>query len=40
MLPPRAHQVGFYSYGELSPLGVGSCALHNQTMTLSTVAEA
>ncbi len=28
-------QVGFYSYGEISPLGSGKCDLHNQTMTLT-----
>ena len=32
-------QVGFYSYGELSPHSQGSCALHNQTMTLTTFGE-
>ncbi len=26
-LPPNAHQVGFYSYGEISPSG-GYCDLH------------
>lgn len=31
--------VGFYSYGELSPVGQGSCELHNQTMTLTTFHE-
>ena len=31
---------GFYSYGELSPIGGGSCELHNQTMTITTFAEA
>ena len=40
VLPPRAKQVGFYSYGALSPFASGSCDLHNQTMTLSTIAEA
>jgi hypothetical protein len=38
-LPQGTEQVGFYSYGELSPQGSGSCALHNQTMTLTTIAE-
>ena len=32
-------QIGFYSYGEISPLGTGSCELHNQTMTLTAVTE-
>lgn len=31
---------GFYSYGEISPLAsTGSCALHNQTMTITTMTE-
>lgn len=38
-MPPGTQQVGFYSYGELSPHGVGSCDLHNQTMTLTTITE-
>jgi len=33
--PPGARQVGFYSYGEISPFASGPCDLHNQTMTLS-----
>ncbi|MCC5013829.1 MULTISPECIES: FIST signal transduction protein [unclassified Legionella] len=32
-------QIGFYSYGELSPLTVGNCELHNQTMTITTLLE-
>jgi hypothetical protein len=32
-------QIGFYSYGELSPLANGRCDLHNQTMTLTTITE-
>jgi hypothetical protein len=33
-------QVGFYSYGELSPLVQGKpCELHNQTMTLTVLQE-
>ena len=39
VLPAGTQQVGFYSYGELSPLTAGSCDLHNQTMTLTTIAE-
>ncbi|MCY1459747.1 hypothetical protein D9M71_772430 [compost metagenome] len=32
--------IGFYSYGELSPLSsFGNCALHNQTITITTVNE-
>lgn len=30
---------GFYSYGELAPRGTGSCQLHNQTMTITTLSE-
>ncbi len=39
-LPDGAEQVGFYSYGELSPLTNGKCELHNQTMTLTVWSEA
>ncbi|MGE5649558.1 FIST signal transduction protein [Noviherbaspirillum sp. UKPF54] len=39
-LPPATQQVGFYSYGEISPYTNGSCDLHNQTMTLTTFSEA
>lgn len=39
VLPKGAHQVGFYSYGELSPFAAGPCDLHNQTMTLTTISE-
>lgn len=39
-LPAGAGLVGFYSYGEIAPQGSGSCDLHNQTMTLTTLAEA
>lgn len=38
-LPPGSAQVGFYSYGEISPVAAGSCDLHNQTMTLTTLGE-
>lgn len=34
-----AHLTGFYSYGEIGPVPGGSCRLHNQTMTLSLIAE-
>jgi hypothetical protein len=38
---PQAVLAGFYSYGELCPQGVGTnCELHNQTMTITTLAEA
>ena len=34
-------RIGFYSYGEISPhLLSGVCQLHNQTMTVTTIAEA
>lgn len=38
-LPSGSRQVGFYSYGEISPYATGCCDLHNQTMTLTTIAE-
>lgn len=38
-LPNGTQQIGFYSYGELSPYAAGSCDLHNQTMTLTTLYE-
>ncbi len=38
-LPEGTLQVGFYSYGELSPYANGTCDLHNQTMTLTTITE-
>lgn len=38
-LAPGTDLVGFYSYGEISPIGVGDCDLHNQTMTLTTWSE-
>lgn len=37
--PTGTPQVGFYSYGELSPFAQGPCDLHNQTMALTTLAE-
>ena len=40
MLPPGTKQIGFYSYGELSPHATGRCDLHNQTMTLTVMSEA
>jgi hypothetical protein len=40
VLPKGTKQVGFYSYGEISPYTAGSCDLHNQTMTLTTLSEA
>jgi len=38
-LPATTRQIGFYSYGEISPHTDGACDLHNQTMTLTTIAE-
>ena len=39
VLPPGTRQIGFYSYGEISPHASGKCELHNQTMTLTTISE-
>lgn len=39
-LPQRSQQVGFYSYGEISPYVDAVCDLHNQTMTVTTICEA
>jgi hypothetical protein len=38
-LPSNTKQIGFYSYGELSPTGALVCRLHNQTMTLTLISE-
>ena len=38
-LPDGTRQIGFYSYGEISPYTTGICDLHNQTMTLTTFSE-
>lgn len=35
----QTYLIGFYSYGEISPLTSGTCSLHNQTMTLTTIWE-
>jgi|CXWL01.1.fsa_nt_gi hypothetical protein len=40
VLPKGTAQIGFYSYGEISPYATGHCDLHNQTMTLTTISEA
>ena len=40
VLPQGTSQIGFYSYGEISPYTTGQCDLHNQTMTLTTISEA
>ena len=39
VMPVGTRQIGFYSYGEISPYTNGSCDLHNQTMTLTTIRE-
>lgn len=40
-LPPGITVAGFYSYGEFAPHPrTGGCELHNQTMTIMTLAEA
>jgi hypothetical protein len=39
-LSAGAPLIGFYSYGEISPLTTGQCgALHNQTMTITRYWE-
>lgn len=38
-LPQGVGMIGFYSYGEISPLAPGECGLHNQTMTLTILVE-
>lgn len=39
-LGEKAELVGFYSYGEISPAhSTTRCELHNQTMTITTLAE-
>jgi hypothetical protein len=40
VLPEGTEQIGFYSYGEISPHASGRCDLHNQTMTLTVLSEA
>ena len=40
-LGPATARLGFYSYGEIAPHAVsGACELHNQTMTVTLIAEA
>ncbi len=39
VLPKGAKQIGYYSYGEISPFATGRCDLHNQTMTLTVITE-
>ncbi|MEL6850862.1 MAG: FIST C-terminal domain-containing protein, partial [Bacteroidota bacterium] len=41
ILGPGSQQIGFYSYGEISPHAEsGFCELHNQTMTITYLFEA
>ncbi len=39
ILGKQTKQIGFYSYGEISPMASGQCDLHNQTMTLTVFWE-
>ena len=40
VLGPRLKRIGFYSYGEITPHATsGTCELHNQTMTITTMVE-
>jgi hypothetical protein len=39
VLGKAAMLTGFYSYGEICPSGLKTCELHNQTMTITTLAE-
>lgn len=39
IMPQSTQQIGFYSYGELSPYTTYACDLHNQTMTITTLYE-
>jgi hypothetical protein len=38
-LPAGTEIIGFYSYGEISPVTTGTCDLLNQTMTITTIQE-
>ena len=39
-MPGKSTHVGFYSYGEISPLVAGGASeLHNQTMTVTVFTE-
>jgi len=38
-LPPKTMQIGYYSYGEISPAIADACDLYNQTMTLTLIGE-
>lgn len=39
LFPAGTQQIGFYSYGEISPYTIGDCDLHNQTMTITSISE-
>jgi hypothetical protein len=40
ILGEKTAMTGFYSYGEWAPQKIGAaCELHNQTMTITTLAE-
>jgi hypothetical protein len=39
VLGKKTVTTGFYSYGEISPSRAAHCALHNQTMTVTTFGE-
>jgi len=39
VLPKKTHQIGMYSFGEISPTSNRCCDLHNQTMTLTAIWE-
>jgi hypothetical protein len=40
VLGPQLKRIGFYSYGEITPHATsGTCELHNQTMTITTMVE-
>lgn len=39
LFPPETVFAGYYSYGEISPQHQGFCELHNQTMTITYLAE-
>lgn len=38
-LPPGVHSIGFYSFGEIAPHVSSVCDLHNQTLTVTLLAE-
>jgi len=41
VLGEQCRMTGFYSYGEIAPMeSLPQCDLHNQTMTITTFAEA